>query len=57
MDFDCLIEQQDAKKAEFWANKAKQNLGEAAYTEQKCALANCDLEEFEMVDFSKIPQQ
>ncbi|WP_019385102.1 SEL1-like repeat protein [Acinetobacter venetianus] len=55
--FRLPVEQQDAKKAEFWANKAKQNLGEAAYTEQKCALANCDLEEFEMVDFSKIPQQ
>ncbi|WP_227505535.1 sel1 repeat family protein [Acinetobacter sp. A47] len=54
--FRLPVEQQDAKKAAFWANKAKQNLGEAAYTEQKCALANCDLEEFEMVDFSKQPQ-
>lgn len=55
--FRLPVEQQDAKKAAFWANKAKQNLGEAAYTEQKCALANCDLEEFEMVDFSKLTQQ
>ena len=55
--FRLPVEQQDTQKAEFWANKAKQNLGEAAYTEQKCALANCDLEEFEMVDFSKIIQQ
>lgn len=54
--FRLPVEQQDAKKAAFWANKAKQNLGETAYTEQKCALANCDLEEFEMVDFSKQPQ-
>lgn len=54
--FRLPVEQQDAKKAAFWANKAKQNIGEAAYTEQKCALANCDLEEFEMVDFSKQPQ-
>ena len=55
--FRLPVEQQDAKKAEFWANKAKQNLGEAAYTEQKCALANCDLESFEIVDFSKIAKQ
>ena len=55
--FRLPVEQQDTQKAEFWSNKAKQNLGEAAYTEQKCALANCDLEEFEMVDFSKIIQQ
>lgn len=55
--FRLPVEKQDEKKAAFWANKAKQNLGEAAYTEQKCALANCDLEEFEMVDFSKLTQQ
>lgn len=54
--FRLPIEQQDPKKAEYWANAAKQSLGEDAYMEQKCALANCDTESFEFVDFSEVIQ-
>lgn len=52
--FRLPIEQQDPEKAKYWANKAKQSLGEDRYIEEKCALANCDTESFEMVDFSKL---
>lgn len=54
--FRLPIEQQNSKKAEFWANQAKQNLGEEQYKKNSCALANCDLESFELFDFSTLKE-
>ena len=47
-------EKQDIQKAEFWENKAKASMGAEEYQQSRCELANCDLQEFELVDFDEI---
>ncbi|ALH95425.1 hypothetical protein [Acinetobacter equi] len=47
-------EKQDIQKAEFWENKAKASMGAEEYQQTRCELANCDLQEFELVDFDEI---
>jgi TPR repeat protein len=47
-------EKQDIQKAEFWKNKAKTSMGDEEYQQSRCELANCDLQEFELVDSDEI---
>lgn len=48
------IEQQDEEKAQYWKEQAIKSMGEDAYQEEVCKLANCETGSFKMVDFSKL---
>lgn len=53
-NFRLPVELQNAKKAEYWKQKAIASMGADEYEEEVCKMANCDTGEFELVDFSKI---
>lgn len=48
------VEQQDPEKAEYWKEQVIKSMGEDAYQDEACKLANCETESFEIVDFSKL---